>query len=52
MNFTEAYTLCREVLSQLGEDIPEALQSGQLSEMVEATSKMVATAYWQLPHSS
>ncbi len=39
--FTEAYTLCREVLSQLGEDIPEELQAYQISEMVESTSKIV-----------
>jgi hypothetical protein len=39
--FTEAYTLCREVLSQFGEDIPESMQSDQISEMIKATSKIV-----------
>ena len=39
--FLEAYTLCHKVLLQLGEDIPESLQSDQISEMIEATSKMV-----------
>ena len=37
----EAYTLCHKVLSQLGEEIPESLQPDQITEMVEATSKMV-----------
>ena len=39
--YTEAYTLCREVLSQLGEEIPESFYFKQLPKMVEATSKMV-----------
>jgi hypothetical protein len=39
--FFEAYTLCHKVLSQLDEDIPESMQSDQISEMIDATSKMV-----------
>ncbi len=37
----DACALCHEVLSQLGEEIPESLQSDQISEMIEATSKML-----------
>ncbi len=37
----EAYNLCRQVLSQLGEEIPESLHQNQVSKMVEVTSKMV-----------
>jgi hypothetical protein len=35
----EAYSLCQETLSQLGEEIPKSFQICQISEMVEATSK-------------
>jgi predicted ATPase len=38
-SFMEAYTLCHETLSQLGEEMPKPLQSCQISEMIEATSK-------------
>ncbi|KAL3764630.1 LOW QUALITY PROTEIN: hypothetical protein ACHAW5_001823 [Stephanodiscus triporus] len=40
-SFIDAYTLCHEVLSQLGEEIPESLQINQMSEMAEATSIML-----------
>ena len=39
-SFTEAYALCHDTLSQLGEEIPESLQSCQISEMIDTTSKM------------
>jgi len=39
--FMEAYTLCHETLSQLGEEMPKPLQICQISEMIEATSKML-----------
>jgi hypothetical protein len=35
----EAYALCHETLSQLGEEMPKPLQSCRISEMIEATSK-------------
>jgi hypothetical protein len=35
--FSEAYILCRDVLSQLGEDIPESLQPDQITKIVLAT---------------
>ena len=38
-SFTEAYALCHETLSQLGEEMPKSLQICQISEMIEATSK-------------
>jgi hypothetical protein len=38
---TEAYTRCREMISQLGEEIPESFYFIQLPKMVEATSKIV-----------
>ena len=37
----EAFTLCRKVLSQLGEDIPESLQPDQIIEIVVATLQIV-----------
>ncbi|KAL3773705.1 hypothetical protein ACHAW5_001041 [Stephanodiscus triporus] len=40
-SFIDAYTLCHEVLSQLGEEIPDSLQTNQRSEMAEATSIML-----------
>jgi hypothetical protein len=40
-SFIDAYTLCHEVLSQLGEEIPESMQINQMSEMAEATSIML-----------
>ncbi|KAL3806506.1 hypothetical protein ACHAXA_006682 [Cyclostephanos tholiformis] len=40
-SFMEAYTLCHEVLSQLGEDIPSSLEMHQIDEMVEATLQVV-----------
>jgi hypothetical protein len=40
-NLAEAYTLCCEVLSQLGEEIPEPFNSSQITEMVGATLNMV-----------
>jgi predicted ATPase len=40
-SFIDAYTLCHEVLSQLGEEIPESLQGNQMSEMAESTSKLL-----------
>jgi hypothetical protein len=36
-----AYNVCREVLSQLGENIPETLSSNKTTSMIEATIKMV-----------
>jgi hypothetical protein len=39
--FIDAYTLCHEVLSQLGEEVPDSLQNNQMSEMAEATSIML-----------
>jgi hypothetical protein len=36
-----AYKVCREVLSQLGEDIPETLCSNQMTSMIEATIGIV-----------
>ena len=36
-----AYDLCREVLSQLGENIPETVYSNQMTRMTEATAQMV-----------
>jgi len=36
--FMEAYTLCLETLSQLGEEMPKPLLSCRISEMIEATS--------------
>ena len=39
--FMIAYNVCREVLSQLGEDIPETLCSDQMTSMIEATIGMV-----------
>jgi hypothetical protein len=39
--FIDAYTLCHEVLSQLGEEIPDSLQINKRSEMAEATSIML-----------
>ena len=38
-SFMEAYALCHETLSQLGEEMPKSLQRCQISEMIEATSK-------------
>jgi hypothetical protein len=35
--FSEAYILCRDVLSQLGEDIPESLRPDQITKIVLAT---------------
>ncbi|KAL3797054.1 hypothetical protein ACHAW5_009640 [Stephanodiscus triporus] len=40
-SFIDAYTLCHEVLSQLGEEIPESLQNNQMFEMAESTSIML-----------
>ena len=40
--FTEAYTLCHDTLSQLGEEIPKSVQKCQISEMIDATSKMLS----------
>ena len=40
-SFMDAYTLCHEVLSQLGEEIPESLQSNHMSKISEATSNML-----------
>ena len=37
----EAFTLCREVLNQLGEEIPESLQPAKIAEIVVATLKTV-----------
>jgi hypothetical protein len=37
----EAYNVCREVLSQLGENIPETLSSNETTAMTEATLGMV-----------
>ena len=37
----EAYALCHETLTQLGEDMPKSLQNCQISEMIEATSRML-----------
>jgi hypothetical protein len=39
--FMEAYTLCQKTLTELGEEIPKSLQSCQISEMIEATSRML-----------
>ena len=40
-SFMGAYTICHEALSQLGEELPESLNCQQISDMVEATSKML-----------
>jgi hypothetical protein len=40
-SFIDAYTLCHEVLSQLGEEIPESLQNYHMSEMAKSTSIML-----------
>jgi hypothetical protein len=40
-SFMGAYTLCHEVLSQLGEEIPNSLQSNHMSEIAQATSNML-----------
>ncbi|KAL7543351.1 hypothetical protein ACHAXR_012671 [Thalassiosira sp. AJA248-18] len=37
----DAYIACQEVLSQLGEEIPESLDTKQATKMIEETSKMV-----------
>ena len=39
-SFMEAYTLCLETLSQLGEEMPKPLQSCRISEMIQATSSI------------
>ena len=36
----DAYTTCNEVLSQLGETIPQSLDAPKKKKMIEATSKM------------
>jgi len=41
-SFTEAYALCHDALSQLGEEIPKSLRSCQISEMIDTTSQMVS----------
>jgi len=38
---TEADTLCREVLSQLGEELPDSLEPPEIAIMVETTLKLV-----------
>ncbi len=42
-SFTEAYILCREVLAQLGEDVPETFQPHKVNAMVKITSSMAKT---------
>jgi len=37
----DAYTTCHEVLSQLGETIPQSLEPKQTTKMIEATSKTI-----------
>mmetsp|Transcript_7945 Transcript_7945/g.17919 ORF Transcript_7945/g.17919 Transcript_7945/m.17919 type:complete len:1329 (+) Transcript_7945:91-4077(+) len=37
----DAYITCNEVLSQLGEEIPQSLDPKETTKMMEATSKMV-----------
>ena len=39
--FMIAYDLCREVLSQLGENIPETVSSNKMNTMIKATARMV-----------
>ena len=38
----EAYALCHETLSQLGEEMPKPLQSCRISKIIEATSKSIS----------
>ena len=40
-NSTKSYLICHEVLTQLGEDIPQAYYIKQMSNMVSTTSAMV-----------
>ena len=42
-NSKESYSICHEVLTQFGEDIPQAYYSKQIANMVEKTSAMVET---------
>ena len=37
----DAYTLCHDVLSQLGEEIPESAQNNQIFKIVEATTNIM-----------
>jgi hypothetical protein len=39
--FSDAYILCCDVLSQIGEEIPESLQPVQIGKIVEVTLKLV-----------
>ncbi len=40
-NSTKSYLICHEVLTQLGEDIPQAFYIKQMPNMVKKTSAMV-----------
>jgi hypothetical protein len=39
--FSEAYILCYDVLSQLGEDIPESMQPCQITQMIDGALQLV-----------
>jgi hypothetical protein len=40
-NSTKSYSICHEVLTQLGEDIPQAYYSNQMYNMLKTTSEMM-----------
>lgn len=42
-NGEKSYSICHEVLTQLGQDIPQAYYSKQIANMIKTTSAMVET---------